>query len=139
MNTKRTLAAVALTGALIVGTAACSVDDDHDERAHCSTVFVPMFFSTVDRHYHYGSPTGKVVPAHKVPASARKHSGYKAPAAPKPPVNKTPKGNGKVDTTKPGGSQPKPKTPDAPKANNPAPRPAPAPAPAPAPRVGGRR
>ena len=136
MNTKRTLAAVALTGALVVSTAACSVDDDHDDRAHCSTVYVPMFFSTVDRHYHYDSPKGKVVPAHKVPASARKFAGYKPPAAPKAPVNKAPK----TDTKKPGASSSKPDLNKQPPAAKPAPAPRPAPAPAPAaPRVGGRR
>lgn len=128
-NTKTLGVALVMTSALAFGAIGCSAadDDDHDDRAHCSTVYVPMFFSTVDRHYHYDSPKGKVVPAHKVPASARKVSGYKPPAAPKAPVNKTPKDSGKVDTTKPGGSAPK-----APAAKQPA-------APAPAPRVGGRR
>lgn len=81
--------ALVATAALTFGATGCSaVDDD------CGSTTV-MFFSTVDRHYHYGSPTGKVVPAGKVPPSARKVPGYKAPAAPK------------TDMRKPGGSAPK--------------------------------
>lgn len=126
--TKLSGVAMIAVGAFIFGAmAGCSADKDDDCRT--STVYVPMFFSTVDRHYHYGSPTGKVVPANKVPASARKVVGYKPPTTtPKAPVNKTP--GGKVDTTKPGGTQQK--QPPAVKQPAPAPvRPAPAPAPAP--------
>ena len=73
-----------------------------------------MFFSSTDHHYHYGSPTGRTVPASGVPSSARKVSGYKAPAAPK--------SGPKVNMNKP----------SAPKVRPAAPKPA-------APRVGGRR
>lgn len=139
MNNHRKAAVACFVGAaLLFGTAACA--DTDDDRCDSSTVYVPMFFSTVDRHYHYGSPTGKVVPANKVPSSARKVAGYKPPTTtPKAPVNKTP--DGKVDTTKPGGTQPKAPAPapKAPAAKQPAPAPAPAPkapaAPAPAPRI----
>jgi hypothetical protein len=130
MNTKRTLAAVALTGALVATTAACSVDDD--DRCRTSVQYVPMFFSTVDHHYHYGSPTGKLVPANKVPSAARKVPNYKPWTPPKAPVNKTPKAPSGSTGSKPGTV----KQPPAVKAPAPAPKaPAPAPAPAPRPRI----
>lgn len=71
--TATALAAVVLTG--------CGTDD---RRCSDDDEMTVMFFSTVDSHYHYGSPTGKVVPADRVPASARKAPGYKAPVNPKP-------------------------------------------------------
>lgn len=106
MNRNLKMAAVLATAALAM--TACGVDPSDD----CGTTSV-MFFNATDHHYHYGSPTGRTVPADKVPRSARKAPGYKAPApAPqKPGVNKS------------GGSAPKP---------------APAPK-APAPKAGGRR
>lgn len=53
MNVKRTLAAVALTGALVATTAACSTDDD------CGST---GYIYVVGGVYHYGSPTGPTVP-----------------------------------------------------------------------------
>jgi hypothetical protein len=79
--TAATLGAVLLTGC---GT---GLDDDTDDCDKRTTMV--MFFGT-DGHYHYGSPTGKVVPAAKVPSSATKVPGYKAPAAPKVPAAKVP-------------------------------------------------
>lgn len=80
-------AAAVLTGALAFGLTACHGSDDDDRCRDAAPVV--MFFSTVDRHYHYGSPSGKTVPGYKVPASARKVPGYKVPpgtaTAPKPP------------------------------------------------------
>lgn len=113
MNHNVKMAAVAATAALAL--TACGVDDDDD---YCRTQYVPMFFSTVDGHYHYGSPKGKTVPADKVPSTARKVPGYKAPATPKP----QPKPN------------PKPQRPTGPRMDKPSAPKAPA-----APRVGGRR
>lgn len=93
MNRKTTaaLAAAVLGITLLTG---CADNDDDDDR--CTPVV--MFFGT-DGHYHYGSATGKRVPASKVPQSAQKVPGYKGP---KTSLNK-------------------PKAPSAPKA--PAPRP----------------
>lgn len=104
-----------LTAGLAVGVAATvaltGCGAKKDDRDRCRTTQTVMFFGS-DGHYHYGSPTGKVVPAASVPASAQKVPGYKPPAAPKVDLNKT-----------------------APKAPPAAPKPV-APAPRPAPRAG---
>jgi hypothetical protein len=101
MNMKRTLAAVALSCALIAGTAACSVDDDHEDRRHCSTStqYVPMYFFSGVYYYDAGRACG--VPDYKLPKSAKRVPGFKpnpktakAPSGStgsKPPMNKTPK------------------------------------------------
>lgn len=118
-NPKTLGVALVATAVLAFGAIGCSaVDDDRDD-CRTSTPVV-LFFSTVDGHYHYGSPKGKTVPGYKVPKSARNVPGYKVPpGTAKPPVNKAPK----TDTKQPpSGSKPAP----APKA------------PA-APRVGGKR
>lgn len=83
---KLTLAGVtaAALGAVLL-TGCADLDDDRD---HC--VPVVMFFSTVDHTYHYGSVTGKKVPASKVPSSARKVPGYKPYTPPKAPAAKAP-------------------------------------------------
>lgn len=74
-------------------------DTDSDECRDATPVV--MFFSTVDGHFHYNGPKGKVVPGYKVPASARKVPGYKVPpgtaTAPKPP---------KVNMNKPAAPKP---------------------------------
>lgn len=115
----------------ILALSACSVDDDHDDRRHCSTStqYVPLyFFSGV---YYYDAGHHKRVPDHKLPQSAKKVPGFKpAPKTVKPPVNKAPKTDGSSS-----GSKPAPKAPAA----KPAPAPKAPAAPAPAPRVGGRR
>lgn len=49
-----------------------------DPKPHCTTQ-QPMFYSTTDHHYHYGSPTGSTVPGYAVPKSAQKVKGYKVP------------------------------------------------------------
>jgi hypothetical protein len=125
MNTKRTLAAVALNAALIAGTAACSVDDDHDDRRHCSTStrYVPMyFFSGV---YYYDAGHRKRVPDYKLPKSAKRVPGFKPnPKTAKAPMNKTPKAPMNKTPKAPSGS-----TGSKPSMNKPAP----------APRVRGRR
>lgn len=108
--TKATAGLVTATAAVALLTGCGSTKDDD-----CRTTPVVMFFGT-DGHYHYGSPTGKVVPAASVPKTAQKVPGYKAPAAPKVDLKKP--DPAKVDTK-----------PAAPKA------PAPA-APRPAPKVG---
>lgn len=79
MNMKRTLSAVALTGALVVTATACG---DYNDRDRCGTSTV-LIYSTTDHRYHYGSTTGKLVPATKVPNSARKVPGYKPWTPPK--------------------------------------------------------
>lgn len=111
MNRNLKMATVAATAVAAMTLTACAADDDD----RCRTQYVPMFYSSVDHHYHYGSATGKTVPAAKVPSEARKVPGYKPYNPPKP----------------------------APKVNAPAPRPAaPAPpkpaAPPKAPRFGKR-
>lgn len=87
---KLTLAAVtaAALGAVLL-TGCADLDDDRDR---CATPVV-MFFSTVDHTYHYGSVTGKKVPASKVPSSARKVPGYK-PYTPPKAQNTNPKAPG---------------------------------------------
>lgn len=124
-NARKAAVACFAASAVLFGAVACTSETDDDCRT--STVYVPMFFSTVDHHFHYGSPSGKVVPAAKVPSTARKVPGYKAPAAPKVPTNKAPKTDGKPPAA------PKPAQP--PTATVPKPAPAPAPAPAPRPRI----
>lgn len=105
MKITRTAAALVSAAVGVAVLTGCgSMKDDNRDRCRTSQ---PMFFGT-DGHYHYGSPTGRVVPAASVPATARKVPGYKAPAAPK------------VDLQKP----PQPKAPPAPKAPA-APRPVP--------------
>lgn len=105
MHTKMNRSTKALGTAIVATTVlafiliGCSAGTDDD----CRTQYVPMFYSLVDHHYHYGSVTGKTVPAAKVPSEASKVPGYKPYNPPKP----------------------------APKVNAPAPRPA-APAPRPA-------
>lgn len=87
-----TVTAAALGVALLTG---CGSEMDDDCR---SATPVVMFFGA-DRHYHYGSPTGKIVPATQVPKSARKASGYKAPSAkiaPPPKVDMKKPGSGSV-------------------------------------------
>lgn len=66
--------------ALLLTACGTEVDD-------CGTQ--PMFYSTTDHLYHYGSPTGRTVPATKVPSGARKVPGYKPynPPKPAPKVN----------------------------------------------------
>ena len=106
------LTAAALGVAVLTG---CGTEDrDRD----CRTATPVVMFLGTDHHYHYGSPTGKIVPATQVPKSARKVSGYKAPSAKIAPPPK-------VDLKKPGtsGSVNKPAAP-APKPAAPAPRPA---------------
>lgn len=73
----KNLAAIAAAAALGVALLTGCGTEDRD----CDSTTV-MFFGT-DGAYHYGSPKGKTVPANKVPSSARKVPGYKAPAAPK--------------------------------------------------------
>lgn len=93
-----TLTALVLTG--------CGTDKD---RCDSGSTMV-MFFSTTDHHYHYGSPTGKVVPAASVPSSARKVPGYKAPAAPKVDLKKPGTSGGGAKVKNPntgGGSKPR--------------------------------
>lgn len=101
MNRNLKLTAVTLTGALALTLTGCA-DADRD-RCKDRTPVV-MFFSTADGFYHYGSPKGKTVPGYKVPASARKVSGYKVPPgtanAPKPP---------KVNMNKPAAPKPAPR------------------------------
>lgn len=84
---KMTMAAVtaAALGAVLL-TGCADLDDDRDR---CATPVV-MFFSTVDHTYHYGSISGKKVPASKVPSSARKVPGYKPYTPPKAPAAKAP-------------------------------------------------
>lgn len=96
-----TVTAAALGVALLTG---CGSEMDDDCR---SATPVVMFFGA-DRHYHYGSPTGKIVPATQVPKSARKASGYKAPSAKIAPPPK-------VDMKKPGSNGGSVKQPSAPK------------------------
>lgn len=96
-----TLGVVMLTG--------CGTEDWDD----CRNATPAVMFLGTDHHYHYGSPTGKLVPATQVPKSARTAPGYKAPSAKIAPPPK-------VDLRKPGNAAP--------------PRPA-----APAPRPAGRR
>lgn len=108
MNRSLKLAAVAATAALALTACADLNDDDR-----CKSKTTVLIFNTATGHYHYGSPTGKPVPAYKVPQSARKVPGYKPVGPAKPPVVKAP-------AAKPGtGSKPGYK--------------------APAPRTGGRR
>ncbi|ALY07257.1 hypothetical protein SEA_MAIH_7 [Streptomyces phage Maih] len=110
-----TVTAAALGVVLLTG---CGTEDRDDD---CRTAAPVVMFLGTDHHYHYGNPTGKIVPATQVPKSARKVSGYKPPStkiAPPP----------KVDLKKPGtsgGSVNKPAPAPAPKAPAPAPRPAP--------------
>jgi hypothetical protein len=111
MNTKRTLATVALTGALIAGTAACSVDDDQDRHCTSATQYVPMYF--FGGTYYYDAGHHKRVPDYKLPKTAKTVPGFKAnPKTAKPPVNKTPSGTG----SKPNMNKPAPKPAPAPKA-----------------------
>lgn len=97
------IAAATIGAVLLTGCGTEKRDDD------CRTATPIVMFLGSDHHYHYGSPTGKIVPATQVPKSARKVSGYKPPP--------------KVDLKKPGtsGSVNKPA---APKPAAPAPRPA---------------
>ena len=104
MKITRTTAALASAAVGVAVLTGCGSLKD-DDRDRCRTTQQIMFFGS-DGHYHYGSPTGKVVPAASVPTSARKVPGYKPPAAPKVDLNKTP-----------------PKAPAAPKPVAPAPRP----------------
>lgn len=93
-----------------------------DLKDSCRTSPQQVMFLGTDHHYHYDNPTGRIVPATQVPASARKVSGYKPPSAKVAPPPK-------VDLKKPGTSSGGTvKQPSAPK-----PAPAPRPA-APAPR-----
>ena len=82
MRKPRELTALAVIATAVAGgllASGCTeLEDDRDCKRPAPVV---MFFGT-DGHYHYGSPTGKVVPATKVPSSARTVPGYKAPAAP---------------------------------------------------------
>ena len=78
------IATAALSIAVLTGCGSQAKKDDD----RCRTSSQPMFFGS-DGHYHYGSPTGRVVPAASVPSSAQKVPGYKAPAAPKVDLNKT--------------------------------------------------
>ncbi len=111
------LTVAALGAVLLTG---CGTDRDDDD---CRSAAPLVMFLGSDSHYHYGSPTGKVVPAHQVPASARKVPGYKAPVS----LVKSPARPSRP-IVKPGSTRPVVK------------QPAPAPAPKPAaPRTGGRR
>ncbi len=84
-----------LVVAAVAGTTLLTACDTDDSDCDSSTVLI---YSTYDHHYHYGSPKGKLVPAAKVPSSARKVPGYKPYTPPKP----------KVDMNKP---KPAPKAP----------------------------
>lgn len=87
-----TVTAAALGVVLLTG---CGTEDRDDD---CNSSAVPVvMFLGADRHYHYGSPTGKIVPATQVPKSARSATGYKAPSAKVAPPPK-------VDLKKPGTS-----------------------------------
>lgn len=99
--------AAALGVVMLTGCGTEKRDDD------CRTATPVVMFLGADHHYHYGSPTGKIVPATQVPKSAQKVSGYKPPSAKVAPP--------KVDLKKPGtsGSVNKPA---APKPAAPAPR-----------------
>jgi len=103
---KITRTATALTAAAI-GVAALTGCGSQKDDDRCRTSQTVMFFGT-DRHYHYGSPSGRIVPANEVPASARKVPGYKAPSAKVAPPKQSPK----VDLKKPAPApQPKPVAP----------------------------
>ena len=107
-----TVTAAALGVVLLTG---CGTEDTDDD---CRSAAPVVMFLGADHHYHYGSPTGKIVPATQVPKSARSASGYKAPSAKVAPPPK-------VDLKKPGTSG-SVKQPSAPRPAAPAPRPAPA-------------
>lgn len=126
MNVKRAAAAVALTGALVAATAACSTERDDD----CRTQYTPVYyFMGADHHYHYGSPTGQTVPHWKLPKSATKVPGYKpVPGTLTKPVNPRQQDSSGKPAGSGTGTKPQPK---APAAKQPAPAPK---APAPAPR-----
>lgn len=102
-------AAAALGVTLLTG---CGTED----RDRCRTSAPVVMFLGSDHHYHYGSPSGKIVPATQVPKSARSASGYKAPSAKIAPPPK-------VDLRKPGNNG-SINRPAAPKPAAPAPRPA---------------
>lgn len=110
---KLTRTATTLTAAAIGVAALTGCGSMKDDRDRCRTSPQVMFYGT-DRHYHYGSPSGRIVPANEVPASARKVPGYKAPSAKVAPPKPAPK----VDLKKPAPApQPKPAAPrPAPKA-----------------------
>uniref|UniRef100_A0AAU7GWA4 Lipoprotein n=1 Tax=Streptomyces phage Geonosis TaxID=3158856 RepID=A0AAU7GWA4_9CAUD len=95
--------------ALLTGCGSEKRDDD------CRTATPIVMFLGTDHHYHYGSPTGKIVPATQVPKSARTAPGYKAPSAKVAPPPK-------VDLKKPGTSGGSVNKPAAPKPAAPAPR-----------------
>lgn len=84
MNVKRTVAAVALSGALVAGTTACEVEDDCRSSS--------MYIFVVGGVYHVGSPTGRVIPAKHVDPKTGKL---------KPGVSLSK--DGKVSVSKPGG------------------------------------
>lgn len=90
MNRNLKLAAVTATAVAAMTLTACSAGEYDD--GECRTEYVPMFFSTVDHHYHYGSPSGKLVPAAKVPTDARKVPGYKPYTPPKAVAPRAPIG-----------------------------------------------
>lgn len=94
-RTQTTVFATVSTAALsIVLLTGCGTEDRDDD---CRTAAPVVMFLGADRHYHYGSPTGKIVPATQVPKAARTASGYKAPSAKVAPPPK-------VDLKKPGTS-----------------------------------
>lgn len=74
---KMTMAAVtaAALGAVLL-TGCADLDNDRDRCDDTVLIFV-------NGQYHYGSPTGKLVPNSKVPSSARKVPGYKPYNPPK--------------------------------------------------------
>ncbi|ATN93747.1 hypothetical protein SEA_ABT2GRADUATEX2_7 [Streptomyces phage Abt2graduatex2] len=108
-----TVTAAALGVTLLTGCGTEKRDDD------CRTATPVVMFLGADHHYHYGSPTGKIVPATQVPKSAQKVSGYKPPSAkvaPPPKVDlKKPSTSGSVN-------KPAPAAPKPPAAPRPAPR-----------------
>lgn len=91
LKTSAIAAGIALTAVTLT---AC---DDDPARCGVDQSSV-MFYSSTDHHYHYGSPSGSLVPSTRVPKSATKVPGYKpyTPPVPKPkpapaPKVKTPK------------------------------------------------
>ena len=88
----KTAVAVTATAVAALGMTACTETDDCDS----SAVLV-----YVNGQYHYGSPSGKLVPDSKVPSSARKVPGYKPYTPPKAPAVKAPAPAVKVPLNKP--------------------------------------
>lgn len=82
MNKLKAAAIVAGISLAAVTLTAC---DDDPARCGVDQSSV-MFYSPTDHHYHYGSPSGSLVPSTRVPKSATKVPGYKpyTPPAPKP-------------------------------------------------------